>query len=152
MIFSSQRFAPALMLACLSAVWGQPAANDGTVTTHHQIVIGGKTLLYTAKAGLIPIRDNDTGDVHANMFYIAYTLDRPSGSPPRPLTFLWNGGPGSNSGLVHLLGFGPKRIASATGSMPRYSASGTALVDNQETWLGATDLVFVDPVGTGYSR
>jgi carboxypeptidase C (cathepsin A) len=101
---------------------------------------------------LIPIRDNETGDVHANMFFVSYTLDRPAGSPPRPLTFLWNGGPGSNSGLVHLLGFGPKRIALATGSQPRMSPSGTALVDNQDSWLAFSDLVFVDPVGTGYSR
>jgi carboxypeptidase C (cathepsin A) len=53
---------------------------------------------------------------------------------------------------VHLLGFGPRRITTATGSMPRYSPAGTALVDNQETWLTATDLIFVDPIGTGYSR
>jgi carboxypeptidase C (cathepsin A) len=86
------------------------------------------------------------------MFYIAYTLDRPSGSPPRPLTFLWNGGPGSNSGLVHLLGFGPKRIALATGAAPRLSPAGTTLIDNQDTWLAFTDLVFIDPIGTGYSR
>jgi carboxypeptidase C (cathepsin A) len=134
----------AVSLACLTAAWGQSAQNDGIVTTHHQVVIGGKTLQYTAKAGLIPIRDNDTGDVHANMFYIAYTLDRPAGSPIRPLAFLWNGGPGSNSGLVHLLGFGPRRIALATGSMPRSSPSGTTLVDNQDSWLAFTDLVFID--------
>jgi carboxypeptidase C (cathepsin A) len=68
------------------------------------------------------------------------------------LTFLWNGGPGSNAGLVHLLGFGPKRIALATGAMPRLSPAGTTLIDNQDTWLAFSDLVFVDPVGTGYSR
>src|SRR5262249_31062861 len=81
-----------------------------------------------------------------------YTVDRAPGAPARPVTFLWNGGPGSNSGLVHLLGFGPRRITTATGSMRRYASSGTALVDNQETWLAASGLVFVDPVGTGYSR
>jgi carboxypeptidase C (cathepsin A) len=70
----------------------------------------------------------------------------------RPLTFLWNGGPGSNSGLVHLLGFGPKRIAMATGTQERLSPAGTTLVDNDGTWLDRTDLVFVDPIGTGYSR
>jgi carboxypeptidase C (cathepsin A) len=152
MNFSSKRLSPVLILACLTAAWGQSPANDGPVAKHHQVVIGGKTLQYTSKAGLLPIRDNDTGDVHANMFYIAYTLDRPSGSPPRPLTFLWNGGPGSNSGLVHLLGFGPKRIALATGSAQRLSPAGTTLVDNQDTWLAFTDLVFIDPIGTGYSR
>jgi carboxypeptidase C (cathepsin A) len=152
MTFSSKRLSPVLVLACLSVAWAQSPANDGAVTTHHHVVIGGKTLQYTARAGLIPIRDNDTGDVHANMFYVAYTLDRPAGSPPRPLTFLWNGGPGSNSGLVHLLGFGPKRIALATGSAPRLSPAGNTLIDNQDTWLAFTNLVFIDPIGTGYSR
>jgi carboxypeptidase C (cathepsin A) len=122
------------------------------VTTHHQVTIGASVLRYTARAGTLPIRDNDTGEPHAHMFFVAYTLDRAPGAPVRPLTFLWNGGPGSNAGLVHLLGFGPKRITTATGSMPRYAPSGTALVDNAETWLTASDLVFVDPVGTGYSR
>ena len=122
------------------------------VTTHHQVTVGGSVLRYTARAGTIPIRDNETGEPHANMFFVAYTLDRPSGALPRPLTFLWNGGPGSNAGLVHLLGFGPRRITTAAGSMPRYSPAGTFLVDNQETWLTTSDLVFVDPIGTGYSR
>jgi carboxypeptidase C (cathepsin A) len=143
----------------LAAFWVSAAAatqdvaqTPAIVTTRHQITIGTNVLRYTARAGTIPIRDNDTGDVHANMFFVAYTLDRPPGAPARPLTFLWNGGPGSNSGLVHLLGFGPKRITTATGSMPRYAPSGTALVENRETWLTASDLVFVDPIGTGYSR
>ena len=145
-------FEMAVFLACLPAAWSQPSKDDAAVTTHHQVAIGGKMLLYTAEAGQIPIRDNDTGDVHANMFFIAYTLDRAAGSPRRPLTFLWNGGPGSNSGLVHLLGFGPKRITLASGSMPRLSPTGTTLVDNQDTWLAFSDLVFIDPIGTGYSR
>src|SRR5579863_4311861 len=122
MKYSGSFFRSAICLAYLTAASGQPARDDGSITTHHQAVIGGKTLQYTATAGLIPIRDNDTGELHANMFFTAYTLDRPAGSPPRPLTFLWNGGPGSNSGLVHLLGFGPKRIAAA-GMMPRLSPS-----------------------------
>ncbi|HLJ49148.1 MAG TPA: hypothetical protein VKU01_24200 [Bryobacteraceae bacterium] len=125
--------------AALSAL-----CSEEPVTTHHQATIGGKMLNYTAKAGFIPIRDNDTGEVHGNMFYISYTLDRPAGSAPRPLTFLWNGGPGSNSGLVHLLGFGPKRIAE--------TKAGKSFVDNQDSWLPLSDLVFVDPIGTGYSR
>jgi carboxypeptidase C (cathepsin A) len=140
--------------ACLATPAAQPdiAQAPAIVTTRHQVTINGRVLRYTARAGTIPIRENDTGEVHANMFFVAYTLDRGAGAPVRPLTFLWNGGPGSNSGLVHLLGFGPRRITAATGSMPRYSPTGTALVDNQESWLTTTDLVFVDPVGTGYSR
>jgi carboxypeptidase C (cathepsin A) len=152
-LLSGARLLPAAMF-CLTnlALFGQSQAADAIVTTRHQVTIGSRALHYTARAGLIPIRDNETGDVHGNMFFVSYTLDVPAGSPPRPLTFLWNGGPGSNSGLVHLLGFGPKRVALATGSMPRLSPAGTALVDNQDTWLAFSDLVFVDPIGTGYSR
>lgn len=122
------------------------------VETHHSAVICRSLREYTARAGTIPIRDNETGEVHANMFFVAYTLERGPNEPIRPLTFLWNGGPGSNSGLVHLLGFGPRRITKADGKTPPYSPNGTALAYNAETWLAYTDLVFVDPVGTGYSR
>ena len=111
------------------------------VTTKHQVTVGGRILKYTARAGQLPILDNQTGEVHGHIFFIAYTLDSPATAHPRPLTFLWNGGPGSSSSLVHLLGFGPRRL----------SPDGTA-VDNQGTWLEVSDLVFVDPVGTGYSR
>lgn len=138
-------------MVAVGALGAQAPASD-IVTTHHEGTVVGKVLRYTARAGHLPIRDNESGDVHGNMYFVAYTLDRPSGAPARPLTFLWNGGPGSNAGLVHLLGFGPKRIARATGSMPRFSPAGTTLIDNQDTWLAFSDLVFVDPIGTGYSR
>ena len=111
------------------------------VTTRHQITVEGRTLSYTARAGKLPIIDNEAGDVHAHMFFTSYTLDHGDNQEPRPITFLWNGGPGSSSSLVHLLGFGPRRVQ-----------HGDAPVDNQGTWLEFTDLVFVDPVGTGYSR
>ena len=114
---------------------------DRIVTTTHQVTIDGRPLRYTAQAGHLPIRDNDTGEVHGRMFFIAYTTPRRAGEPQRPLTFLWNGGPGSSSSLVHLLGFGPRRIGPA--NRP---------IDNQGTWLDFSDLVFVDPIGTGYSR
>jgi len=117
------------------------AAEDGIVTTRHTVTLGGRRLAYTARAGHIPIRVNDTGEIHGQMFFIAYTIDGAPPSPPRPLTFLWNGGPGSSSSLVHLLGFGPMRL----------DADGMARA-NDGTWLAATDLVFVDPIGTGYSR
>lgn len=116
-------------------------ADNQIVTTMHQIRVGGRLLRYTARAGRLPILDNETGEVHAWIFFIAYTLDSPATGRPRPLTFLWNGGPGASSSLVHLLGFGPRRLES----------DGT-VVDNDATWLDVPDLVFVDPVGTGYSR
>jgi len=124
---------------------------EPVVTTRHAVVVDGRALRYTARAGRIAIRDNDAGDVHGQMFFVSYTLDRASGAPPRPLTFAWNGGPGSNSALVHLIGFGPKRIALPRGAKP---GDGTRWIvePNPGTWFGETDLVFVDPIGTGYSR
>jgi carboxypeptidase C (cathepsin A) len=125
--------------------------DDQIVTTRHQITVGRKVLRYTARAGLLPIRHNETGEIHGHMFFTAYLLDRLPTEPARPLTFLWNGGPGANSTLVHLSGFGPKRIKSSedpTGS----PACECELEDNQTTWLDQTDLVFVDPIGTGFSR
>ena len=128
------------------------ASPDSVVVTRHQIVVGGRTLKYTATAGLMAIANNDAGDVHGRMFFVAYTVDRQPGSPPRPLTFLWNGGPGSSSSQVHLLGFGPRRLKTADTYPTQPFLTGADLVDNQETWLDESDLVFVDPVGTGYSR
>ena len=117
------------------------AAAAGIVVTHHEVTIAGRRLRYTARAGLIPIRVNATGEIHGRIYFISYTLDGPPAKTPRPLTFVWNGGPGSSSSLVHLIGFGPKRLA-----------PDGKVVPNDGTWLGVTDLVFVDPVGTGYSR
>lgn len=121
------------------------------VTTHHHIHANGKVLNYTARAGLIPIRNNDAGDIHGNIFFVAYTLDRAAGQPVRPLTFVWNGGPGANSTLVHLVAFGPRRVRS-NDDPTTTSEVATAIEDNDATWLDFTDLVFVDPVGTGFSR
>ena len=123
----------------------------GPSITRHQITLGGRTLKYSARAGLLPIRVNETGEVHGRMFFIAYVLDRQAGDPPRPLTFLWNGGPGANSLLVHLMGFGPRRIRMADDPTGPASCE-CELEDNETTWLDRTDLVFVDPIGTGFSR
>jgi carboxypeptidase C (cathepsin A) len=120
-------------------------------TTRHQVHTDGQILGYTARAGLIPIRNHEAGDLHANIFFVSYTLDRPAGQAPRPITFLWNGGPGANSSLVHLSGFGPRRIVSADDPVTQ-PAVPPRIEDNDATWLDFTDLVFVDPVGTGFSR
>jgi carboxypeptidase C (cathepsin A) len=151
---------PAITLGLLATI-ALPAAPRGEqhaaeadqiVTTQHQVSVGSRTLKYTARAGLLPIHDNETGDVHARMFFVAYTLDRAEGQAQRPLTFVWNGGPGMNSSLIHLLGFGPKRVKTGDVYPTSPPLSETELVDNEDTWLDWTDLVFVDPVGTGYSR
>jgi carboxypeptidase C (cathepsin A) len=119
------------------------------VVTHHEIHVGGKTLRYTATTGMMPLKNADSGDTEAHIFFIAYTLD---GQQPehRPLTFSFNGGPGSASVWLHLGAIGPKRVKmQPDGMMP---APPYQLVDNEYTWLDQTDLVFIDPVGTGYSR
>ena len=125
--------------------------SDQVVTTRHQITVGQRTLRYTARAGLLPIRRNETGEIHGHMFFVAYLLDRGPAEPARPLTFLWNGGPGANSTLVHLSGFGPKRIKSNEDPAAAPDCE-CELEDNQTTWLDQTDMVFVDPLGTGFSR
>ena len=136
-----------VLLVLAAAIAAAPSAAQGVrdaagiVTTRHTVTVRGRTLRYTARAGTIPIRDNETGSVHGRMFFIAYTLDRAAAASARPITFAWNGGPGSSSSLVHLLGFGPKRL----------DDQGDVRT-NDDTWLTFTDLVFVDPVGTGYSR
>ncbi|MBZ5566347.1 MAG: peptidase S10 [Acidobacteriia bacterium] len=118
------------------------------VVTHHQIAIAGKTLRYTATVGMMPIKNEQTNKVEAHMFYVAYTLDNPPVG--RPLTFAFNGGPGSSSVWLHMGAIGPKRVKMLPeGGMP---APPFQVEDNQYTWLDATDLVFIDPVGTGYSR
>ncbi|MCU1274742.1 MAG: peptidase serine carboxypeptidase, partial [Bryobacterales bacterium] len=119
------------------------------VVTHHEIRAGGKSLKYTATAGLMPIR-NAKGETEAHMFFVAYTLDGVSDTRRRPLMFSFNGGPGSASVWLHLGALGPKRVVMLNnGEMP---APPFHLVDNEYTWLDQTDLVFIDPVGTGYSR
>lgn len=138
----------AALLAAGAALGAQTAAAPELVATHHTIHVRGRAIRYTARAGRLPIRANETGEVHGWVFFVAYTVDRPAGAKPRPLTFLWNGGPGANSELVHLIGFGPRRLVAPDSTKP----AALAVRDNESTWLDATDLVFVDPVGTGYAR
>lgn len=115
------------------------------VVTHHQM---GK-LKYTATAGMLPLK-NEFGETEAGIFYMAYTKDGVTDPANRPLMFSFNGGPGSSSVWLHLGAVGPKRVElEPDGGMP---APPYKLVDNPETWLEHTDLVFIDPVGTGFSR
>ena len=124
---------------------------DDMVVTQGHFVTGGTTLNYTVHTGTLPILDNDTGRLMARMFIIAYTVPAPDGAPPRPLTFIWNGGPGSNSSQTHLVGFGPKGFRTPQ-TYPEWKNEPTDIDDRPETWLATSDLVFVDPIGTGYSR
>jgi carboxypeptidase C (cathepsin A) len=122
--------------------------DETPVVTHHSINIEGKTLNYTATVAQMPLK-NASGETEAHIFYMAYTLD---GADPakRPLTFCFNGGPGSPSMWVHMGGMGPRSPQlQPNGGMPQPPYR---LKDNPDTWLDKTDLVFIDPVGTGYSR
>jgi len=110
------------------------------VVTRHSININGHSLSYTAEAGRIAIRDVETGEPHAYMFYTSYRLPTPAGAKPRPVSFIWNGGPGWPALPLHFEVAGPLR------------GEGDKLVDNADTWLTESDLVFIDPVGTGFSR
>ncbi len=125
-----------------------PEAEKPPVVTRHEIRVRWKTLHYTATAGLMPLAD-DEGTVEAHIFFIAYTLDNTSAAS-RPLTFCFNGGPGSSSVWLQMGAIGPRKVRlEPDGAMPHPPFE---LEDNQDTWLDQTDLVFVDPVGTGYSR
>ena len=132
---------------------GPGAVAAGTIdetpsVTHHEIAINGQTLRYTATAAQMPI-NAASGDNEAHMFYVAYTLDGADASR-RPLTFAFNGGPGSASIWVHMGAMGPRKPRLMDdGNMPPPPFQ---LIDNPNTWLDQTDLVFIDPVGTGYSR
>jgi carboxypeptidase C (cathepsin A) len=120
------------------------------VVTRHELRLGGgRTLRYSVTTGMMPLK-NEAGETEASIFYMAYVAERPGGPEKRPLTFSFNGGPGSSSVWLHLGAIGPKRVRMLEeGAMP---APPFELVDNDATWLDLTDLVFIDPVGTGYSR
>jgi carboxypeptidase C (cathepsin A) len=116
--------------------------------THHQITVEGKTLKYTATAGRLPIKRDD-GKTEAEMFFVAYTLDGQDVSR-RPLTFAFNGGPGSASIWLHMGALGPRRVGlTPEGFLP---PAPYRLEDNPNTLVDRSDLVLVDAIGTGFSR
>ena len=110
------------------------------------VTVNGKTLHYTATVGTIAMENKD-GKPTAEVVYTAYTLD---GAHDRPVMFAFNGGPGAASGFLNLGAVGPKHVAFGnSGDSPSDPAT---LTDNPGTWLDFTDLVFIDPVGTGFSK
>ena len=119
------------------------------IITQHEATIRGETVSYSVTAGLMPLR-NDKDEIEAQIFYVAYTIEQDAEDEPRPLTFAYNGGPGSSSIWLHMGALGPKRVQlNPDGTMPPPPFK---LVDNDQSWLLDTDIVFIDPVGTGYSR
>jgi carboxypeptidase C (cathepsin A) len=127
-----------------------PPAVERLSTTQHSITVGGRTIPYTATAGTLVLRREDEKPL-ASVFFIAYIrTDQPDKSR-WPITFAFNGGPGSSSVWLHLGALGPKRVVmgSPEGTQP---APPYRLVDNEDTTLSISDIVFIDPVTTGFSR
>lgn len=119
---------------------------ESAAVTHHTTTINGKTFPYTARAGHLVTTGTYSSNPVAKIFYVSFTVDD---SPTRPVTFFYNGGPGSSSVFLLLGSFGPRRIRT---SMPRFTPPAPyVLEDNEESLLDCTDLVFINPVGTGYS-
>jgi carboxypeptidase C (cathepsin A) len=117
--------------------------------THHEITLEGRSYKYTAVAGTLLI-DSDDAKPYASVFYVAYTLDGVTDLRTRPVTFLYNGGPGSASLWLHMGSVGPVRVVTASpnaSGAPPYE-----LVANQYSLLDKSDLVFIDAVGTGFSK
>jgi carboxypeptidase C (cathepsin A) len=118
------------------------------VVTHHLVTVEGKLLKYTATVGRLPIKRGD-GKIEAEMFFVAYTLDGQDAGQ-RPLTFAFNGGPGSATIWLHMGALGPKRVVlEPDGFMP---PAPYHIAENPHTLLDKSDLVLVDAIGTGFSR
>jgi carboxypeptidase C (cathepsin A) len=125
-----------------------PIPSEKAVTTHHELTLAGKTLKYTATAGTLLVRDEEDKP-YGSIFYVAYTLD---GAEPgtRPVSFLYNGGPGSATLWLHMGSFGPVRVQ--TDSPNATAGPPFKLVPNEYSLLDKSDLVFIDAPLTGYSR
>jgi carboxypeptidase C (cathepsin A) len=117
--------------------------------TAHAARIDGTEVAYRATAGRMLLREEE-GKKKASFFYVAYTRDDVEDVLARPIVFCFNGGPGSSSVWLHLGAFGPRRVAMQDDGMPNPPPG--RLVDNEDSLLDAADLVFVDPIGTGFSR
>ena len=127
----------------------KPKSDEKLVDSQHTVTIDGKEVRYTARAGTIILRDGDDKPT-ASIFYIAYTHLDATNAAERPLTFSFNGGPGSSSVWLHMGLLGPRRVVLETDGSP--VPPPYRLVANEYSLLDVTDLVFIDPVSTGYSR
>jgi carboxypeptidase C (cathepsin A) len=126
-----------------------PVPEEKIIQTKHSLKIGGQEIKYTATAGTILLKLED-GTPKASIFYVAYTRDDASDLAQRPITFTFNGGPGAASVWLHLGAFGPRRVQ--MGDAGALLAPPYKLVDNEASLLDVSDMVFIDPVSTGYSR
>lgn len=141
-------FAVSLALPALAEEPAPRGAPVTVATAKRSTVTAEDTLTYTVSVETVPLSD-PKGEPLAEVVVTTYALDRTSPSK-RPITYLFNGGPGASSAFLNFGGVGPKRLAFGNeGAAP---SDAPALTDNADTWLAFTDLVFVDPPGTGYSR
>ncbi|MEZ4673438.1 MAG: hypothetical protein R2932_04250 [Caldilineaceae bacterium] len=122
---------------------------DNLAVTEHEIMINGQPLHYTSTTGTIVMKDEE-GKAKSAIFFIAYTKNSVEDIGARPLTISFNGGPGSSSVWLHLGLLGPRRVLS--GDVGALNPPPYRLTDNEFTLLSASDLVFIDPVSTGFSR
>jgi carboxypeptidase C (cathepsin A) len=126
-----------------------PDATHKPVFTTNTVTIADRRVTYVAETGMLPILKPD-GTSRASVFYVAYTSVDKTNAATRPVTFCFNGGPGSSSVWLHLGALGPRRVKmNENGTLPKPPFS---LVDNQYSVLDGSDLVFIDPVATGFSR
>ena len=126
-----------------------PDASTPPTVSEHSISVAGGTLSYTAEAAMLPLI-NDDGTPRASIFYVAYTVSAAPDAADRPIIFCFNGGPGASAVWLHLGGLGPKRaLVNPDGSLP---PPPFAIVPNAHTILPVADLIFIDPVSTGFSR
>jgi len=135
----------------------KPTPQDVLVESKHTVTISGKDLAYTVTTGTIVLKEEGERDKEseghkpkAAMFFTAYTLDGIDEKAKRPLTFSFNGGPGSSSIWLHMGVLGPRRaVMEFDGNLPKPPFQ---LTDNEHSLLDETDLVFIDPISTGFSR
>ena len=126
-----------------------PGTEENTSETRHTGTFGGEEISYTVTAGTMTVSKREK-DPSASMFYVAYLKDGMKNQAKRPIVYCFNGGPGSSAVWLHLGGFGPKRVQmTETGMMPNPPFR---LGDNPASILRVADLVFIDPVSTGFSR
>ena len=129
--------------------WVRAPVEERAMSTHHSVRTHAGTMGYTATAGTLTIRDDDAKPI-ASMFYVAYVADGKKDYAKRPLTFFYNGGPGSSTLWLHMGSFAPMRVATANPETIRPAPYGFG--PNPETLLDKTDMVFLDMIGAGYSR
>lgn len=125
------------------------APEDKSVQTKHSVKIGGQEVKYTATTGTMVLKLED-GTPKASIFYVAYTKDDTADVAKRPITFAFNGGPGAGSLWLHVGALGPRRVE--MGDVGNLLPPPYKFVDNDASILDVTDIVFIDPVTTGYSR